>query len=133
MALLVPNVGETELLSRMLNKSATGDVVLRLYTNSKTPAEADTVASYTEASGSGYAAKTLTGASWTVADIGGGVIEASYAQQSFDLSGAMTCYGYYVTNGAGTTLLWAELFTDGPYVIPAGGGSVRVTAKIQLA
>ena len=133
MSLLVPNVGEVELLSRLLNKSATGDVILRLFTNDKTPAETDVVGDYTEASATGYAAKTLTGSSWTVASDGGGTTEGSYAQQSFDFTAAVTCYGYYVTNAAGAILLWAERFSDGPYTIPSGGGSVRVTPKIQLA
>jgi hypothetical protein len=125
MALLVPNVGETELLSRMLNKSTTGDVKIHLYSDDVTPAEGDTVSSYTLITDP--AAISLTGSSWSVTDG-----TASYAQQTFTFSGSATAYGYVVTDAAGTTLLWSERFTDGPYTIPAGGGTIKITPTISL-
>jgi hypothetical protein len=132
MALVVPDVGEVELLSRMLNKSTPDDVVLHLYTNNKTPAEGDVVGDYTESTGAGYGAITLTGTTWGVSTTAG-TTTASYAQQTFTYTGAdPNIYGYYVTNTAGTTLLWAEIFSDGPYSIPSGGGSVKITPKIEL-
>lgn len=132
MALLVPNVGEVELLSRLLNKNAPDNVVLHLYTNNVTPDEADVVGTYTEATAAGYSAITLTGASWSVATVTG-TTTASYAQQTFTFTAAEPAvYGYYVTNNAGTVLLWAERFTDGPYAIPSGGGTIKITPKIEL-
>ena len=128
MALLVPNVGEAAMLSRLLG-NATGDVVLHLYSNNYTPIETSVVGGFTECVATGYAAKTLAAASWSIA---GDPTEASFAEQDFAVTSAMTAYGYYVTDVAGTTLLWAELFTDGPYTIPTTG-SVFVTPKIQLA
>jgi hypothetical protein len=125
MALLVPNVGETELLSRMLNKSTTGDVKIHLYSDDVTPAEGDTVSSYTLITDP--AAISLTGSNWSVTDG-----TASYAQQTFTFSGSATAYGYVVTDAAGTTLLWSERFTDGPYTIPAGGGTIKITPTISL-
>ncbi|MCK9571402.1 hypothetical protein M0R72_20810 [Candidatus Pacearchaeota archaeon] len=134
MALLAPDVGEVEILKRALNYSATGDVKLHLYKNNKTPAEGDTHADYTEATGDGYAAITLTGSSWTIAT-SVGVTTASYAQQTFTINDQTdtSYYGYYVTNSAGTVLLWAELFTDGPYPMGTAGGTVKVTPKITCA
>jgi len=132
MALLVPDVSEVILLETMLNKTAATDVKLRLYTNNRTPGEDDDIASYTESTGTGYVAITLTGSSWTVATAGG-TTTAEYAQQTFTYSGAeANIYGYYVTNSSGAEVLWAELFSDGPYSIPAGGGSVKITPKIEL-
>lgn len=132
MALLVPDVSEVILLETMLNKTAATDVKLKLYTNNRTPGEADNLTSYTESTGTGYAAVTLTGASWTVATATG-TTTAEYAQQTFTYTGAeANIYGYYVTNFGSTQVLWAEIFTDGPYSIPAGGGSVKITPKIQL-
>ena len=132
MALLVPDEGEVELLSRMLNKNSPADVVLRLYTNNRTPAEGDDISSYTESTGTGYSAITLTGASWTVATAAG-TTTAEYAQQTFTYTGAeANIYGYYVTDATPTLVLWAEIFSDGPYSIPAGGGSVKITPKIEL-
>lgn len=65
MAMVIPNVGELRSLANMVNKTAPENWVLKLFTSNTTPAETDTAATYTEASGNGYAAKTLTGASWT--------------------------------------------------------------------
>lgn len=132
MALLVPDVGERELLSRALNKSIPDDCKLHLYINNKTPAEGDVVADYTASTGSGYAPITLTGSNWTVTTAAG-TTTASYPQVTFTYTGAEpNIYGYYVTNATGTTLLWAERFSDGPYAIPSGGGSVKISPKIEL-
>jgi len=132
MALLVPDVSEVILLETMLNKTAATNVKLKLYINDRTPAEGDNVGSYTESTGAGYAAVTLTGASWTVAT--NGTTTAEYAQQTFTYTGVeANIYGYYVTNNSGAQVLWAERFTDGPYSIPAGGGSVKITPEIELA
>jgi len=134
MALLVPDVGEVELLKRMLNFSATGDVQLYLYTSNTTPAEADVVGSYTLSTvAGGTTVLVLTGTNWTVVT-STGTTTGSHAQVTFTYTGAeASIYGYVITNAAGTTLLWAERFTDGPYAIPAGGGSVKITPQIQLA
>jgi len=132
MALLVPDVSEVILLETMLNKTAATDVKLRLYTNNRTPAEDDDISSYTESTGTGYVAITLTGSSWTVATATG-TTTAEYAQQTFTYTGAeANIYGYHVTNNSGAEVLWAELFSDGPYSIPSGGGSVKITPKIEL-
>lgn len=132
MALLVPDVGEVEMLKRILNFSATGDVRIHLYSNNYTPVEGSTVANFTECSAAGYASQLLTGASWSIAT-SSGTSEAAYAERTFTFTATQVVYGYYVTNSANTIVLWAELFTGGPFNIPAGGGSVKVTPKIQLA
>lgn len=131
MALLMPAVGEVEALKRMLNYSATGNVVLHLYSNNYTPVEGSTVASFTECTASGYAAKTLTGSSWSITTTSN-VTTASYAEQTFTFSAAQVVYGYYVTDAANAIVLWAELFSGSPFNIPSGGGSVKVTPKITL-
>jgi|SRR6056297_2402172 len=132
MALLVPDVGEVELLSRALNLNTPDDVVLHLYTNDKTPAEGDVAGDYTESTGAGYSAQTLTGASWSVTTTTG-TTTGEYPQVTYTYTAAEpNIYGYYVTNSAGSTLLWAERFSDGPYAIPSGGGSVKITPKIEL-
>jgi hypothetical protein len=127
MSLLVPNCGEVLALGLICNKTSQADLKLHLYKSNTTPAETDTVSTYTESTATGYSVKTLTGASWTITTDGGGVTTASYAAQTFTYTATETVYGYYVTNNAGTTLLFAEKFSDGPYNIPSGGGSVTVT------
>ena len=133
MALVAPNVGVQEILKRALNVSATGDVSLKLFKSNTTPGETDTTSTYTEATFTGYAAKTLTGASWTVTNADPS--EASYAEQTFTSTASSqneAVYGYYVTNSGGTILLWAERFTDGPYTIVNNGDAIKVTPKITL-
>ena len=115
MPLLVPNTGEVIALSYLVGKTTTvRDLVYRLFTNNITPAETDTHSSYTEAAGGGYAAKTLTGASWTVT--GGAPSSASYAQQQWTFTGALTgnatIYGYYVTRVTDGDLVLAEALTS---------------------
>ena len=132
MSLLVPDVGEQEMLKRILNYSATGDLVLHLYTNDVTPAEGDTVSTYTESTAAGYGASTLTGTDWTITTTTG-TTEASYPQVTFTYTDTEpNVYGYYVTDSGGTILIWAERFSDGPYNIPSSGGEIKITPKIQL-
>ena len=127
MALLVPNVGETEMLKRVLNAATPDDVKIHLYSDDQTPAEADVIGDYTLITSP--AAITLTGSSWDVTTTAG---TASFAQQTFTFTTTATAYGYVITNAAGTTLLWSERFSDGPYSIPSGGGTVMVTPVIAL-
>ena len=132
MALVVSDQGEVETLSRILNKIATGNVVLRLYTNNETPDEDSVIGDFTDATAAGYAPITLTGATWTVATAAG-TTTGSYPQQTFTFTGSETVYGYFITNLAVDKLLWAEIFAGGPFNIPGGGGEIKVTPKIELA
>lgn len=133
MALLVPDVGEAKMLEAIINKTAPENLVLRLFTNNITPAEGDVAGSYTEASGNGYGALTLTGANWTVAT-NAGTTEAAGAQQTFTFTGALgNVYGYYLTQATSGVLMWAERFADGPYNIVNNGDQIKVTPKLQLA
>jgi len=132
MSLLVPDVGEVLLLQKALNKVAADDVKIHLYSSNYTPVEGDTITA-TDSFGliTDPAAIVLTGANWTVSSAAG-TTTAEHAQQTFTFTGAETVYGYVVTNNAETEMLWAERFTDGPYTIPSGGGSIKITPKIQL-
>lgn len=138
MALLVPNCGEIALLSRMLNKTAASNVSIGLYTENVTPGEAtvatdvDTLAPDTR----GYDLQELTGANWDVAEVGEtGVIRAVYDSMiNFVFTSDSTyldVHGYKVLADDGT-LLWAERFIDGPYRVPAGGGTISITPRIEL-
>lgn len=128
MSLTVPNAAETLVLQKLLNQVLT----LRLFSNNKTPGETDTVGSYTEVAGGGYAGKALAYASWTVSE---GV--AAYPAQTFTFTGATTApgtiYGYYVTDASGD-LLWAERF-DASVVpfIPIAGSKIRITPRITCS
>lgn len=131
MPLLVPNPSETTMLEAILNKVAPQNLVLRLFTNNVTPGETDTAATYTEASGNGYAAQPLTAASWTVAE--GAPTEATHPEVTFAFTGALgNVYGYYVTQATSGKLMWAERFTGAPFNIANNGDQIRVTPKLTL-
>jgi len=130
MTLVVPDEGEQALLERMLNTSS-GNTVLRLYTNSLTPVEGTVVGDFTEATAAGYAAKTLAEGSWTVA-VAGGISDATFAQQTFTFTAAETVEGYFITDVGATEVLWAEKFAA-PANVPSGGGTIKITPKIEAA
>lgn len=113
MPLVVPDVGEVELLDKMLKDALTVDesYTLKLYSNNYTPVQGSTAASFTESTFTSYAAKTLTRAGWTAATTVSNKASASYAQQSWTCgTTGGTVYGYYVIGTTSTVVLWAELF-----------------------
>lgn len=130
MALSFPDVGENLALEMITNKTAPQNLVLKLYSNNITPAEADTAGTYTECSGNGYAAITLTGASWGTAAAG----SIAYAQQTFTFTGALgNVYGYFVIQATSTVLVYSERFTDGPYNIANNGDQIKITPTITAS
>ena len=131
MTLLAPKEGEIRLLQRLVNLGPFNDPMLKLFTNDYTPIDASVKANFTELAKAGYAAKRLTGANWSVTAVGA-TGQATFAQMTFTLTGQCTSYGYFVTNQGATHCLWAERFSDGPYTIPSGGGSIKITPKIEL-
>jgi hypothetical protein len=132
MTLLVVDVGEVDFLNQILNRT----LLLKLFSNNKTPAATDTVASYNEVSSGGYADIDLTFANWTVTD--GPPAVALYNDfQDFNFIGATsgpgTIYGYYVTTDDELTLLWAERFppADVPFT-PINGSLIRFKPRLTL-
>ena len=126
MAGVIPNEGETLMLQRVLSVNS----LLKLFTNDYTPDDTTVLSDMEEAAGSGYAQKTLVPGSWVITNPGDA--QAAYAKQDFVLSGAMTVYGYYITDSPATKILAVERFSDGPYIVPAGGGTVSVTPTLNL-
>lgn len=131
MTLRVPNVGEVVALKNLLNHTAPENQVLKLFKSNTTPADTDTASTYTEADFTGYSNKNLTGTSWTVTS--GDPTVADYAQQTFTSTAGsqnQSVYGYFIVQATSGILLWAERFTDGPYVIVNNGDEIRVTPRI---
>lgn len=133
MALVIPNASEVTLLQYMLGYGTPGNQVLRLYVNNVTPGDADTAATYTEMSTLGYASKTLTKGSWSVAS-SSSVGTATYAAQTwtFTAGSAVTVYGYFVTDATSGLLLWAEAFNSGK-VCQYAGDQIVITPTITLS
>lgn len=140
MSLIVPNTAEVLMLKYILNNlttdgtspTANGNRVLRLFTNNVVPTNTTTLAGLTEATEAGYAAITLTGASWAVAT-SGGITTASYAKQTFYFTTSVSVFGYYVTTAGGSPeLLWAERFPSAPFSFLSSGGEIDITPKVSL-
>lgn len=129
MPLNVPDVGENVILENIVNKTAPQNPVLRLYKNNITPADTDTAGTYTEAAFPGYAAITLTGASWGTAS-GGSISFGS--QQTITCSGSTTedIYGYYITQAVSGILMWSERDGAAPFAIRNSGDAVKITPSI---
>jgi len=160
MALTVGDRADREILYRMIgssvggtNSGAMGDTfTLRLYKARGVLSKSDSKFYFVQASGTGYAYIPLAPTSWTIQTLNPGTGDtniASYAQQTFTFTGADSVAGYYVqcvkARTSGTTaptaptagvsdsiLMWAERFNDGPYVIPSGGGTIKITPKIIM-
>jgi hypothetical protein len=133
MTLVVPNNGEGLALANFLNKTAPQNQTMMLYSNNITPAETDTTATYTEATFTGYAAKSLTGASWTVTE--GAPSNAAAAQQTFTSSADQTLqniYGYLFKQVTSGIIMWAERFAAAPYAITNNGDNIQVTPVITF-
>lgn len=129
MALNFPNTGENLVLEMLVNKTAPQNLSLRLFKNNITPSDTDTAVTYTEATFPGYAAITLTGASWNAASSGS---IAYSAQQTFTCSGTATddIYGYYVTQVTSGTLLYSERDASAPFAVRNSGDALKITPTI---
>jgi hypothetical protein len=129
MTLLVPNAAEDVMLQNILNKTAPQNQTLKLFKNNMTPAETDTEATYTEADFTGYVPIALTGASWTITP--GNPTSAAAAEQTFTSTAVQSqnVYGYYVIQTTSGKILWAERFTNGPYLIQNIGDLIKVTPQ----
>lgn len=127
MTLVVPNVGEVAMLEAIVGLAAT----LKLFTNDQTPAAGDTDTDYDEASGFGYSDEALTSGSWVITP--GAPSNGAYPMVVFSFTGALgNVYGYYVVDAMGG-LLWAERFTDGPYLVAHDGDDIKVVPVFTLA
>lgn len=134
MALIVPNVGEIELLDKMLKDDlqVNEDFTMKLYTAVSPALDKDSEAGdFTEATFTGYAAKTLLRAGWNGSSTVTDKAESVYsAAQTWTAGSAETLKGYYVIGATSGILLWAETFA-GDWAVSASV-VVNVTPKFTL-
>lgn len=130
MALNFPDVGENIALEALVNKTAPQNLSLRLFSNNITPSDTDTAGTYTEATFAGYAAKTLTGATWNAAAAG----SISYsAEQTFTRTSTGTpenIYGYYVTQVTSGLLVYSERDGAAPFAVTNINDAIKITPTI---
>jgi len=133
MGLICPDVwGEILLLQYIMGITSATNKVLHLYSNNVTPSDSTVLGDLTEVGGStGYTPITLATTGWTTTQ-SSGVTTAIFSQQTFAFTTLATSYGYYVTDTT-NRLLWIERFTNSPFAIPDGGGTVSITTKLTLS
>lgn len=145
MPAVVPNDSEPTLLSNLLAGGALENWTLKLYKTNVTPAETDTIASYTVADFTNYTNKTLTrsisGSTWSTPASGAptgswsgeaSVAESTYQQQSWTCGATgNTIYGYWIEGATSTKLIMAELFATARTL--ASGDTLNLTPRIGLA
>jgi hypothetical protein len=130
-ALVLVNNGEGLLLNNFLNKSAPQDWRMFLFKNNITPAETDTIATYTKSTFTGYADKNLAASAWTVVE--GAPSSASAAVQTWTSTADQTAesaYGYGFQQQTSNVLGWAERFNGAPFTIQNLNDNIQVTPQI---
>ena len=130
------NAGIAQVLQAYFNNTfpANKNLTLKLFCNNITPADTDTTATYTEATGGGYAAITLTNGSWTVSNVGG-IEQAAYALQTFTFTGPLTTnttiYGYYIIDAAVSPNVVTAQLLNAPFTPVNNGDKQQVTPIVQ--
>jgi hypothetical protein len=138
-SLIFNDNGAADELTAWLNNtwpSGGKNFVLHLYCTNVTPADTDVASTYTECSGGGYSAITLTNGSWTVSSVGS-IYQAAYAKQTWTFTGTLTTngtiYGYYITDQASTpVVVWSQLF-NAPMTPANNGDQLSITPVLQAS
>lgn len=135
MPLVVPDEGEIQLLQKMLKVALSTDesYVLKLYKVDYTPISTTSKASFTEASFTNYAARTLTH-NWSAAvENASSAAQVSYGTtpQSWTCGATgNTIYGYWVEGATSAKVLWAERFSTSRVL--ANGDVLNITPQFTL-
>jgi hypothetical protein len=134
MALVLANIGETELLECALKDASPEALVLKLYSNNYDGVEASIAANFTEVSGGGYAAKSLTRAGWGAAVAGDPSYILYGTAQVFGFTGAVAAVvGYFLVGATSGNLYWSERLYVGAGQAFANGDSLSVTPRFELS
>jgi hypothetical protein len=131
MAIVFTNAGEAIALRNIVNNQPPQTLVIKLYSNNRTPTKLDTATDYTEVIGFGYSSQTLTTSSFTFVE--GDPSTAAYPQITYSFTGAAgNVYGYYVVQQVSGTLMFANRFSNAPINIANNGDEIRITLTLQL-
>ena len=132
---MVPDEGEVEIAKRALYANAGSEnLTLKLYTAlSPALSESTIAADFTEATFTGYSAKTLTssqsGATWAVPTTSEGITSSTYGtNQSWTASSSQTVLGYYIVGATSNKVYYAEAFAAGKAL--SSGDIITITVKI---
>jgi hypothetical protein len=131
MAVVFTDAAEVIALRNFLNNTAPQNLILRLYSNNRSPAKSDVAGDYTEVSGDGYSSVTLTPGDFVFSP--GDPATAAYPQVTYTFTGAAgNVYGYFVTRATGGELILANRFSNAPINIANNGDEIRITLTLTL-
>jgi hypothetical protein len=136
-AIVVPDEGVQQMLNILFIATAVkATLTLKLFANNYTPIQSSTLSSFTEATGGGYSAITLTrGTNWVYsAGTPPVVVYLVGSPSTFTFTGALTTnltvYGYYVTDG--TYCWWAQLL-NAAFTPANNGDNIVITPALQMS
>ncbi|MCE5292097.1 MAG: hypothetical protein LLG14_23040 [Nocardiaceae bacterium] len=135
MNMVIPNEGKTLALDRWLDPDGNPgeDWIVRLYSNNYTPVDSSTLASFTEATFTGYSAVLVEMNDWGAASI---TTNVAYSTSSVTPSytctggGGQTVYGWYAEGATSGKVLAAQRFDTARSMTP---GSVEELDPFRVA
>lgn len=125
--LIYTNKGLQNLQEDITNKTHPENISMILYTDNITITGTTLLTDLTQPVG--VSPQEMIPSNWTITDATPSV--STYPQIIFGIAGEDTIYGYGLIREG--ILLGAENFTDGPYVLPSGGGKVIVDVTQELS
>lgn len=132
MALVVPDLGEIQMLEGVRYFFVNNGIHLKLYKNNYTPVDGSTLASFTEADFSGYAQDVPSFGAVTT--IGNKAAMQDSMSRVFTHNGGgtgNTIYGYYVIWDTGPEICFAERF-PAPISMAALGNTISILLHFTL-
>ena len=131
MALAVPNEGELQMMSIVLNGASVENLYIALYTNDYTPLETSTLTDFTIASGGGSDQKILTNGAWTCTTSGNGTY-GQYGQQTWTFTSDVgSIYGYLIYGATSGKVYWAQRLENSETTY--NGKLLKITPYIEFA
>ena len=132
MALLVPDAGEVTMLDMIFSDAAPNAQTLKLHTAVAGGLVEGTVhTDFTEATFTGYVAKSLARATWNAASTSVGTTSKTYPVQSWSPTTSEVIIGYYVLEATVGGIMFAETFAAARTV--QNGDTLTETVRIELA
>ncbi|CAK0779047.1 hypothetical protein CCP4SC76_6750001 [Gammaproteobacteria bacterium] len=123
----LPDTAVSAILGLITNRVQPSNLVLRLYTNDRTPSDIEKTLDYQEATGSGYAPILVPPSAWVFSK---GSVTTTQAF-IFTASHAPV-FGWMLTQQATGTLMEAERFMAAPIAIPGAGYRLKLDISIEL-
>jgi hypothetical protein len=125
MSAVITNIGEDNIIKRIIDAKDTNILVLRLFSNNYTPTEGSIKKNFKEVNVDGYNKVNMHSAAWVKN------ADSFEYNQVFEFNKKTDpIYGYYVTDGS--KVVFAERFLDGPYNIKKKGDKIELTIRIGL-